>query len=443
MQAREKLSFRHRALVWASALIMLIGLSACDGIRFPDSLSWLQTPTPAEPELTPTSPAETQTTGTPGPTSTPAANRLMVWLPPLMDPAANNDAAKLLKNRLDSFATSRGISITVRLKETNGPGSMLEALGASKEAAPAAMPQLVVLDQFDLRTAADSALIHPNQGFASILQEADWYGYARQLAVWHNQTVGLPFLGDPLIMAYDAALLDRPPDEWNAMRINIGKIGFAGDDPQGRFLLMLYFNEGGMIVEEDEENTILQVEPLAAALHLLRETEMTSHIADAALQIQTPEQVWQGFDTWKYHYGIMPASALLRGMDQTRTSKIVPTLTNPPISLSTGLAWAVTALDPRQVELAEELAAYLTETEFLGEWSEAVKLLPARPSALGAWSTGEMKASLEQASDGALILPDKNVMDRIGPVLRNATILILRDHADAQETAKQAVESLR
>jgi len=34
-------------------------------------------------------------------------------------------------------------------------------------------------------------------------------------------------------------------------------------------------------------------------------------------------------------------------------------------------------------------------------------------------------------------------MNNIGPILRNATLLILRDNADVVETAKQAVESVK
>jgi len=34
-------------------------------------------------------------------------------------------------------------------------------------------------------------------------------------------------------------------------------------------------------------------------------------------------------------------------------------------------------------------------------------------------------------------------MNDLGPILRNATLLILRDNADVAETAKQAVESVK
>lgn len=431
-----------RILLLALALILLFSATACDLISYADSMIWPKTPTPSVKTPSPNEVTGNVPTPTLKPSSTPSSNRLLIWLPPEMDPGAETEAAKLLKNRLDSFANERGISISVRLKANNGPGSMLEALGAAKAAAPEALPHLVVLNDSDLRCAAQAALIYPSQSFTSILRESDWYAYARSLGNSEGQAIGLPFLGDPLVMAYDSELLDRrPPDEWEAIRMNIGRVGFAADDPQGRFLLLLYLNAGGKIL--DEEDGVLELEALTAALRLLREAEMTNHISDSSLQIQTPEQVWQGFNSWKFHYGIMPASSVLDGMKETQARKIVPTLTDPLISLTGGWAWAVTAMDVQRQEIAQDLAAYLVESEFLAAWSEAMQVLPARPSSLGAWAPSAIKASFEEASKNAVILPPKDVMDRIGPVLRNATILIVRDHANPEETAKQAVESLK
>jgi hypothetical protein len=46
-------------------------------------------------------------------------------------------------------------------------------------------------------------------------------------------------------------------------------------------------------------------------------------------------------------------------------------------------------------------------------------------------------------ASGAVLYPSDAIMNNIGPILRNATLLILRDNANVAETAKQAVESVK
>lgn len=113
------------------------------------------------------------------------------------------------------------------------------------------------------------------------------------------------------------------------------------------------------------------------------------------------------------------------------------------MTLTDAWVWALGSQEPQRQELALALIAHLSETQFLAEWSEALKALPARPTALGAWEEIPFKSALEKMASGAILYPPDPIMNSLGPILRNATLLILRDNADVVETAKQAVESVK
>ncbi|HEX9012650.1 MAG TPA: hypothetical protein VF813_04005, partial [Anaerolineaceae bacterium] len=86
------------------------------------------------------------------PKSTPAAQQgFILWLPPQFDPAADTEAGRLLKDRLQAFGKQEpGVNIDVRIKASSGPGGLLESLTAASAAAPDAVPSLVALSRSDL-----------------------------------------------------------------------------------------------------------------------------------------------------------------------------------------------------------------------------------------------------------------------------------------------------
>lgn len=69
--------------------------------------------------------------------------------------------------------------------------------------------------------------------------------------------------------------------------------------------------------------------------------------------------------------------------------------------------------------------------------------LPARPSALGYWTHPTLKPALEVIAQNVELYPPENILNKLGPILRNATLLILRDNASVSETARLAVESVK
>ena len=86
----------------------------------------------------------------------------------------------------------------MRVKAASGPGGLIESLSAASAAAPAVLPALVALSRSDLETAALKGLVFSLDGLTRIVDDTDWYAYARQLALIQGSAFGLPFAGDAI-----------------------------------------------------------------------------------------------------------------------------------------------------------------------------------------------------------------------------------------------------
>ena len=182
-------------------LIVSLLLSACESLPF--DLPWLTddvptsaTPTDVVGEITPTPDATLEVEETPPPITS-----LTVWVPPEMDPELDAEASIRFRNRLNAFsAANGGIDINVRVKAASGAGGLLDALTASNAAAPASLPDLIVLTRTDLETAALKGLVFSMDGMTDIPDDPDWYAFTRNMALIQGSTFGLPFACDALAL---------------------------------------------------------------------------------------------------------------------------------------------------------------------------------------------------------------------------------------------------
>lgn len=424
----------------------LLGLTGCDLLPETWELPWQQgastTPEPTDVPL-PTGVTEeaTEVVSEQTPTPAPPPEKLILWLPPELDPNAGTEAAAILKTRLDEFAYLNTIELDVRIKAVSGGGGLLDALRTTKAAAPVSSPDVVALSREHLLQAAQDDVVFWNEGLKSVMSDLDWYNFGRDASMVQGEVIAVPFKGVPMGLVYQSVSQLIPSNEWTDTKLNYGFFGFAADDPRGTFLLLLYLSLGGQ-VQNDQGLTILQEAPLTTALQTLKDGLNTRHFSDLVVTMQHSEQVWEEFSTRRVDTAFLPVDVVLQGRENTPEAPD-PAFTSPRMTLTDAWVWALGSQEPQRQELALALIAHLSETQFLATWSEALKAIPPRPSALGAWAETSLKPALEKMASGAVLYPPDAVMNNLGPILRNASLLILRDNADVVETAKQAVESVK
>jgi ABC-type glycerol-3-phosphate transport system substrate-binding protein len=417
------------------ALVLLVG-GGCSLLPLGQEIS---PPTP-----TPTLQTPTPTRAQPVENATPQAGplTLRIWLPVEFDPAADRPAARILQARLDEFVASHPrLRLEIRLKSLQDQGGMLESLITANAAAPLVLPDLVALPRPLMEAAALKGLLQPLDGQTDRLTEPEWYEYARQLGRVQSSTFGLPFAGDSLLLIY-RPLEDQPPTA--SLRDSLeytGPLAFPAADPQALYLLNLYQAAGGKILD-DQGRPSLDEKVLISLLAFLHEAEQADVIPLWMTQIETDNQAWEVFNSGRADRVITWASRFLKSPPENLSASVAPTLDGTPYSLSTGWVWSLTGASTEKQALALELAEFLTEKQFLAEWTAAAGYLPPRSDALAEWGAGPAKDLAQQAVGSMSLSPTSDILSAIAPALKQAAIQVLKQQGDAATIARETVNLL-
>ncbi len=427
------------------ALMLLVSLAGCNQIPFNFEIPWLQV-TQAPPSKTATS-VSTAVTSEPvdqsTPTPEPPPTDLVIWLPPEMNPNGVGTAAELLKTKLDAFSIANdNIEIIVRIKNASGAGGLLDALTATSAAAPAGLPDLILLPRKDLETAAVKSLVYPLDSLTKIVDEADWYPYAQDMALIQGVIYGIPLSGDALAMVYDPERIKSLPEDWNALVEGNAEVLFAADDSQSALTTALYLAAGGAVQDNQRRPTLI-AEPLALVLKSYKQGVTSAVFLEQTLTLQSESQVWQAYQSGQAGAAIVSVTRYLQ--DGQASMSLAPLPPIAEINLTTGTGWllAVPTPNAERQALAVSLAESLVEPAFMSEWASASGKLPTRPSALESWQPNELRIILNQISMMAVVQPSTTIISSIGPILRDATIQVLRELVEPSQAAKVAEESIQ
>lgn len=367
----------------------------------------LSQPTPAPVAL---ATSTSQPFSKPTQTALPAkeARVLRIWLPPRFDPNADTASAKLLKQRLVDFeATHPSLKIDVRIKAEDG---LLNSLSITSAAAPTALPDLIALPRPDLEAAALKGLIHPIDGLSTVLDDPNWYPYARELGHIQNIGYGLPFAGDALV------LIHRPELEvttWENILAGEDVLVFPASDPQALVLLSLYISAGGRIVNEQglptlDEDRLTQTLLMIQNGHLIEQAFLP---AMANYETDTPSI--QAYRDGRANIAIAWAASYQAGDGIMQT---IPSLNSTPHTFANGWIWALAGSDPENQQVATELAEFLMADEFISKWLSETSYLPTR-----LFPDSDLNVILESAH----LLPSNDVLSVLGPIMNQALIRVL------------------
>ncbi len=402
------------------------------------------TPTPVITGV-PTVTATPTATQPPAPRITPTPDRqltLEVWLPPQFDTVTGTVAGDLLQARLDQFATEQAdVIVQMRIKPLDGPGGLLDSLTTASAAAPLALPDLVALPRPMLETAALKGLLRPFDDLVNNLEDTDWYDYALQLSQLQDSHFGQPFAGDALVLVYRKEIVPEPPSTLTYTLHSEGPLIFPAGDPQALYTLALYQAAGGSILD-DEGRPFLEEEPLLEVLSYYHEAALNEFTPFWLTQFQSDDQAWDAFQTGQANMVVTWASRYLKNKSEDIQVVPIPTLDGKNFTLATGWVWALASPFPERQRMAAELAIFLSDSEFLAQWTEATGYLPPRPSALSDWNTAGLRAIVEDVSSSAYLYPSADVLPGLAAPLSEATILMLKQQRDPASAAQEAVNRL-
>ncbi|NIW48340.1 MAG: extracellular solute-binding protein [Gammaproteobacteria bacterium] len=397
-----------------------------------------------------TSTAETTAQNTPTPTNAPTqvvpiepvVINLTLWVPPQFAPSQDTEAGILLQDRLEMFnQLYPNLQISYRIKAESGPASLVESLYSASGVAPLVLPDLVLLPTSDMHIAAEQNLIFPYPEGYPADDDTDWYSVAAVLSSHQSQRYLLPLGADALVMVYNPEQFEMTPRTW-ADLLNAGKIiSFPAAEPQAIFTLAQYLSQGGLL-RDTNENIILEPEPLATVFTNYDQSLNANILPPNVTQIVTDEDAWTIFSETEKQAAITWTSRYFAQTDGDLQATTIPTTEGQPFTLVTGWGWALANPDPNKQAAAAELAQFLTEGEFAGQWTQATYLLPLRPFALTYWQNEDHQILASQLLPISTRVPPPDILNLVSTPITDAILDVFTDVHSPEEAAQIAVDNL-
>ncbi|QRN83048.1 extracellular solute-binding protein [Chloroflexota bacterium] len=429
-------------LLMGMGLILVMLLSACQGIsvNIPGFSQPTATPTPqagTDIELTSTPDVEVTSVATVEPVTS-----LTLWIPPEMDPESGTEAGQILGERLQLFSDlNGGLEVNVRVKDVSGTGGLLDALTATSEAAPEALPDLIALPRTDLETAALKGLIYPLDGLTEIPDDTDWFNFTQEMALLQGSTFGLPFAADAIVLTYRSASMEEIPATWTELLSGEISLAFPADSSDALLTLALYQAQGGLI-QDNQRRPVLEAEPLTTVFELYQTGAQSEVLLPWLDQIQTLGQAWSAYREGQANMSITWVSNFLKELPADTTLAPLLPMATGTVSLGTGMSWALATPNEARQQLAVELAEFLVNPQFLASWTSAAGYLPTRPSSLDGWEDSALASVLGQIGTSSRLIPSNDIITSLGPLLREGTRQVLQGLMPPNQAAQTAVESL-
>ncbi|MBE9525322.1 MAG: extracellular solute-binding protein [Chloroflexi bacterium] len=421
-----------RKQLWILLILTAFGLLGC-------------TAAPVEidvplPEITPT-PTTAPISGEPESPGS-GSMTLMIWLPPEFDPANDSLAGQLLLAQLEEFSARRPqVRIETRIKAVDGPGGIADTLQTASAAAPLALPDLVALPYTVLGDVAVKGLIHPFDGLTTVMDDPDWYEYARQLSNIQDHVFGIPFAGDALITVYRPAVIEEAPVDWASILEISHQASFPAADLNALLTLTFYQAAGGAIVD-DQGRPTLEVLPLTDVLTFYNQGSKNGVIPFWLTSYETDDQAWAAYQDEGAQMVITWASRYLQTLPPDSMAARLPTPDGSAFTNATGWAWALASLDPDRQAVSAELAEFLSVGDYASEWAAAAGYLPLRPSGLRVWENTPINGLLGQICSSAALMPPTDIILSLGPVLQGSALEVIKEQSDPAAAAQAAVDSL-
>jgi ABC-type glycerol-3-phosphate transport system substrate-binding protein len=422
-------------------LLILSAFSVLVGCQLQNVLSLtsagLTTPTvsaTSEPSILP------EDTATPVPSASPVT--LTIWLPPQLDPENGTPAGNLLKERLTGFqAEHPQFVVEIRIKALEGQGGLLETLTTTSAAAPAALPAIIALPYPQMASAASSGLLQPVTDGVNF-GDADWLPYATTMATTNDMTYGVPFGGDALVLAYRSLLSPTPPATWQDLASQEQIVSFPASDPDAAVFSQIYLAAGGAFTDENG-NPVLQEEPLKETFEVINLAAQHNVFPYWTADFMSFDESWGAFLNQQADYSLIWTSQYLQERPEGITITTLPRMGEETTTLMEGWLWCLPSLSSAEKQNSLLLMEYLSDPEFVNEWSLTAGYLPVRESGFENWNDQPETLLINQIVTQDQLLPFKPSDEITTSLLQDAGVKIIKKQVYYQKLLNEILDKFQ
>lgn len=426
--------------------LALAALTACGRSPSPAATGPVETPTPSAPSSTrlPVTPSPVITS--PGPA--PSFITLTVWGPEQFAPSESHPGGDVLQAQYQAFMSENpDVEVEYVLKAPYGEGGVLDFLLAASYAAPDVLPDVAIVDAFELGPLARAGITTPLQGLISEQLTEDLFPFARDACTFGGDLIALQFESDIEHLIYYTKALDQPPATWADLFASPISYTFPAGGEAGLVndaFLIQYVAEGGQLVDE-EGRPALERSPVQRVLRLYDAVLKYDVSPERVLELSSLEECWQAYAEGNISMSHVSSWRYLTSHDlmQDTSFAALPTETGVTATMSRGWAFVIITQSPDRQAAAARLVEWLMTPHNLAEWSVATNHLPTRPSALRLtdWPK-DYVAFLEDQLENAFFRPSTPEFDRTARALQTAAEQVLRGQRAPREATSQLLNSL-
>ncbi len=431
------------ALCFVLSLAM-IGLAGCD--LLPKSFV-------SSPRETPTSttlPGEvTPSVVSPTPSRPPATSSvitLTLWTTEDFSPNEAEDSGQVLAQQWEAFqAAHPNVSIEYVLKEPYGKGGILDFLHTASKAAPTVLPDLVILDTFELDEAAAAGLIQPLDDLVSSELQQDLFPFA--LHRFDGRLMGIQFEADVEHLIYNTNKIESPPITWSEVLSDSviyifpagGKSGLVNDA-----FLIQYLAVGGGLLDEGGK-PVLNKDALVEVFQFYQDGLEAGAIPPSVLEFEDLDDCWVIYVSAQAAMSNVSSARYLadRGLLKNTSFAAIPTRDGNITTLNKGWAWAMVTEDSARQAAAAQFIEWLLEPENNADWNLAAGHLPTRQTAFEHLSSADPYFPfVRQQLENVYPRPTASVYEKTGRALQKAVQDVLTGEASPQEAADAAITAV-
>jgi ABC-type glycerol-3-phosphate transport system substrate-binding protein len=306
--------------------------------------------------------------------------------------------------------------------------------------APAAVPDLIILEASDLAEAARAGLLSVLPALAAE-DELTVNEFARQASVIDGRRYGSPFGSRADVMVFRAEDVGPAPRSWSDLLSSPPPFVFPAGDPEALTTLAQYLAQGAALTDAGGE---LQLDPvtLEQVLAFYGSAHNAGLLPLTVRQYETSLETWGAFHEGRATTAVAPLHVFLAEGRPNESAAPLPTRDGVGTCLASTWSWALVTDEPRRRAAALELLSWLSDPTFLGGWTQALGLLPADGPTLDAWEDGAEKSLVMQLTSVTRASPPMEIRVALGAAIRNSIDAVLSGQLTPSAAALAAVQAL-
>jgi ABC-type glycerol-3-phosphate transport system substrate-binding protein len=374
---------------------------------------------------------------------------LTLWTTESYSPTRVLTEGQVLGSQLDAFTDEKPeLGLEIVLKKPYGRGGILDFLLNTSKVVPELLPDLVVMDTFEVGSAASAGLLQPLDDLLPAELMGDLFPFAQQACSVDGRLYCIQLYADFEHLVYNTALVLVPPRSWATTLSGPGPYCFAAGGNGGLVNDAFWIQYLALPPPEPQDGVVplLDAERLTRVFQFYADGMKGEIILADVVDYDNSDACWSAYLSGEATMTHATVGRYLadRGLLRNSAVSSIPTGTGRPMTMTRGWAIALVARQASRQQAAVELIDWLASPANSARWTYAAKSAPTRRAALSLWGNDTAyRAFVEQHLEAARPRPTVPDYTRVATVLQQGVQKVLQGLSSPEAAADEILGSLQ